>query len=62
MMDNRYQCGCERGGDCTKTTMCKVQAATEDYVEVLERVRDILRNDLYRTRVRNALAEIDEVL
>ena len=29
-MDNRYECGCERGGDCTKTTMCAVQSALED--------------------------------
>ena len=32
MIDNRFECGCERGGDCTKTTMCQVQ----DMVDALE--------------------------
>ena len=33
MQYNRYECGCERGGDCTKTTMCAVQSALEDLQE-----------------------------
>ncbi len=30
---NTYECGCERGDDCTKTTMCFVQGAIEDHEE-----------------------------
>ena len=25
-----WECGCERGGDCTKTTVCSVESALED--------------------------------
>ena len=31
-MGNQYECGCEHGGNCTRTTMCATQSA----VEVLE--------------------------
>jgi hypothetical protein len=37
-MDNRFQCGCELGDDCTKTTMCHVQTAIEDEQEEIERL------------------------
>ncbi len=30
-------CGCELGGDCTKTTECAIQAALEDQAEEYER-------------------------
>lgn len=33
--DNRIECGCERGGDCTRTTVCQLKSAIEDYVERL---------------------------
>ena len=29
------ECGCERGGTCTKTTMCYVQSAMEDLQELV---------------------------
>ena len=28
-MDNQYECACEHGENCTRTTMCKVQSAVE---------------------------------
>ena len=31
-----YECGCERGGDCTKTSMCFVQNVLEDQKEDFE--------------------------
>jgi hypothetical protein len=27
---NNLICGCEQGGDCTKTTVCAIDTATED--------------------------------
>ena len=29
------RCGCEGGGDCTKTTVCAVESAVEDAIEQL---------------------------
>ena len=37
-MDNRFECGCERGGDCTKTTMCQVQ----DMADEIERLNGLV--------------------
>ena len=35
---NQYECACEHGENCTKTTMCKVQSA----VEITEsRIKDL---------------------
>lgn len=42
MSDNRFECGCERGGDCTKTTMCALQSALEDKDVEIERLRAAL--------------------
>ena len=30
------QCGCERGGDCTKTTVCAIASVTEDLDDQVE--------------------------
>jgi len=30
---NSFECGCERGGDCTLTTMCAVQTVAEELEE-----------------------------
>ena len=35
------ECGCERGGDCTKTTVCAMNNALEDLREALDRVREL---------------------
>lgn len=43
MSDNRFECGCERGGDCTKTTMCALQSALEDRDAEIERLRKRLK-------------------
>lgn len=40
MSDNRFECGCERGGDCTKTTMCALQSALEDRDAEIEELRE----------------------
>ena len=37
-----YACDCERGGDCTRTTMCAVQSALEDQAGEYERRIDEL--------------------
>ena len=29
-MINNYECACERGGDCTRASMCAIQSALED--------------------------------
>ena len=31
-----YECGCERGGDCTKTSVCALESAVEDELEGVE--------------------------
>ena len=31
-----YECGCERGGDCTKTSMCALDSALQDQAEEFE--------------------------
>ena len=33
-------CGCYYGGDCTKTTVCAVEAAVEDKEETLQQYLD----------------------
>ena len=30
MSDNRFECACEHGLDCTRTTMCKVQDIADE--------------------------------
>ena len=30
------ECGCERGGDCTKTTMCAIDHALQDQADELD--------------------------
>ena len=30
------ECGCERGGDCTKTSMCALDSALQDQAEEFE--------------------------
>lgn len=68
MINAMTRCDCERGGNCSKTTVCAVTETRDEYEQILNRVEEqverieaILRNDLYRTRVKNALAEIDEL-
>ena len=63
------RCDCERGGNCSKTTVCALTNMEEEYNDILdalaehiERAEAFLRNDLYKTRVKNALSEIDEAL
>ena len=40
------RCGCENGGDCTKTTVCAIESAVEDATESLqaevERLREVI--------------------
>lgn len=62
------RCDCERGGDCSKTSVCEVTNLREEYESVLRDISDsvdrmeaIIRNDLYKNRIRNVLDEIDEV-
>jgi hypothetical protein len=43
---NNFECGCERGGDCTKTSMCALQNAVEDAVEELKAEIEILEGAL----------------
>lgn len=63
-------CGCEQGGDCTKTSMCQLHEAVEMAVEGKDStIEDLetkiqeaiatLRNDLFKTRVKNALAILE---
>ena len=56
---NTLECGCERGDDCTKTTMCHVQSVAEDRDELLDRIRDITKLDIMSfsmiTRIKTAL-------
>ena len=35
-MNPNHYCGCERGDDCTKTTMCYVQNVEQDLSDELE--------------------------
>jgi hypothetical protein len=30
------ECGCERGGDCTRTTMCALDSALQDQADMYE--------------------------
>jgi len=43
---NNYECGCERGDNCTKTSMCAIQSALEDqsgdYEEKIERLTAVV--------------------
>jgi hypothetical protein len=32
------QCGCERGDDCTKTTVCAIETAVEDATDMKDQV------------------------
>lgn len=64
-----YRCGCEQGGDCTKTTHCAIQSAVEDREEQIELLRKALddaiahlRHDLYRGRVPAAIAIMEDAL
>lgn len=68
----RPQCGCELGGDCTKTTLCAVNQVADD-LEAMTAERDdfrtacnlalgCLQNDRYAKRVDNAIAELLNVL
>jgi hypothetical protein len=41
MTDNRFECGCERGGDCTKTTMCQVQDMADELEAMQTRVAEL---------------------
>lgn len=43
---NIHECGCERGDDCTKTTMCHVQSAIEDSEETIISLRKTLSDAL----------------
>ena len=63
------RCGCEVGGNCDKVTLCAMDNQRDEYDDMLNRLEEhieraeaILRNDLYKTRVKNALDEIDEAL
>jgi uncharacterized coiled-coil protein SlyX len=51
MKDNRFECGCERGGDCTKTTMCQVQSAIEDSEERIAELEAVI-DDMNKHRDR----------
>ena len=37
------QCGCETGGDCTKTTMCALEIVTEDLENRIEALTEALQ-------------------
>ena len=39
------RCGCEEGGDCTKTTVCEVDAALEDQAEYIRSLEEQLGID-----------------
>lgn len=58
-MDNRFECGCERGGDCTKTTMCQLQDALEDKDAEIERLECSLV--ISRGKHQNAIDEIERM-
>lgn len=62
------RCDCERGGDCSKTSVCALTNLADEYNELLdsveehlERIEAILRNDLYVSRWKNALSEVEEL-
>ena len=62
------RCDCERGGNCSKTSVCALTNMEEEYEQLLDRIAEhvdnveaILRNDLFKTRVKNALIEIEEI-
>ncbi len=38
---NGFECGCERGDDCTKTTMCHIQSVVEDKDTIIEAAKDL---------------------
>ena len=64
----QQRCDCERGGNCSKTSVCALTNMEEEYDQLLDRITEhveaielILYNDLYETRVKNALAEIEEL-
>ena len=44
-MTSKNECGCERGEDCTKTTVCAAQARVEQLEETLRVVRDWAEQD-----------------
>ena len=53
------QCGCERGGDCTKTTMCQLQSAMEDQAEEIARLK--AENAKLKTEVRRLRRVLDDI-
>jgi len=66
------KCGCERGVNCTRTTMCALQSAVEDATEpLLERIAELEKDVMARTNfvgwtdaekmiARNVFAKLDE--
>jgi hypothetical protein len=39
---NRFECACEHGGDCTRTTMCKLQSVSDDLENEVEALTEQL--------------------
>jgi len=58
------QCGCELGGNCTKTTVCALESATQDLQDranLLEEFVKIVREECSMTlsvAIRDALKEL----
>ena len=50
MRDNRYECGCEFGCDCTKTTICAIQSAVEEKQEEI----DALQEEIEELKAKNS--------
>ena len=59
-------CGCELGGDCTKTSMCALENAVEDALEGVEdlllRARQLLAHKRSGQCANEIAAEIDQWL
>lgn len=55
-MSNHLRCGCEDGYSCTKTTLCHVQTAVEDYESEIWNLTEQLGN------LRDELDRADEYI
>jgi septal ring factor EnvC (AmiA/AmiB activator) len=56
-MKEPYYCDCEHGGDCTRTTMCAIQTATDDQRGEYEAQIEALETKLKASEERIAVLE-----
>ena len=56
-----HECGCERGGNCTKTTVCAIDSALQDqageYRTIIDGLIDKWNNELFTYRHPDSFAK-----